>query len=56
VIRSSWQIREVSPDPGGLPRYPLKAMILVCFVLLLVQAVAQLIRAVHRYRSASDAT
>jgi TRAP-type mannitol/chloroaromatic compound transport system permease small subunit len=56
VIRSSWQIREVSPDPGGLPRYPLKAMILLCFVLLLVQAVAQLIRAVHRYRSASDAT
>lgn len=54
VVRSSWQIRELSPDPGGLPRYPLKAMILVCFVLLLVQGVAQLIRAVHRFRAATD--
>jgi TRAP-type mannitol/chloroaromatic compound transport system permease small subunit len=56
VVRSSWIIREGSPDPGGLPRYPLKAMILVCFVLLLLQAVSELIKEVHRFRSArSDA-
>lgn len=41
-VHNSWSIREVSPDPGGLPRYPLKAVILVCFVLLLAQALAQL--------------
>lgn len=41
-VHNSWTIREVSPDPGGLPRYPLKAVILVCFALLAVQGVAQL--------------
>jgi TRAP-type mannitol/chloroaromatic compound transport system permease small subunit len=50
VVRSSWRIREMSPDPGGLPRYPLKAMILVCFALLLLQALAQLIRETHSLR------
>jgi TRAP-type mannitol/chloroaromatic compound transport system permease small subunit len=50
VVRSSWRIRELSPDPGGLPRYPLKAMILVCFTLLLLQALSQLIKEVHTLR------
>jgi TRAP-type mannitol/chloroaromatic compound transport system permease small subunit len=50
VVRNSWRIREMSPDPGGLPRYPLKAMILVCFALLLAQAVSELIKEVHRLR------
>ncbi len=43
-IRNSWVVREASPDPGGLPRYPLKAVILVAFVLLLAQGVAELCR------------
>jgi TRAP-type mannitol/chloroaromatic compound transport system permease small subunit len=50
VVRSSWSIREGSPDPGGLPRYPLKALIIVCFVLLLVQALSELIKHVHAFR------
>ena len=50
VVRSSWVIREGSSDPGGLPRYPLKALIIVCFALLLLQAVSELIREVHRFR------
>jgi TRAP-type mannitol/chloroaromatic compound transport system permease small subunit len=50
VIRSSWRIRETSPDPGGLPRYPLKAMILVCFALLALQGIAELIRAWQQHR------
>lgn len=41
-VRNSWSVKEVSPDPDGLARYPLKAVILVCFVLLLAQALAQL--------------
>ncbi len=49
-IRNSWAIREVSSDPGGLPRYPLKAVILVCFALLLLQAVAELIREITALR------
>ncbi len=43
-ILNSWLVREGSPDPGGLPRYPLKAVIIVAFVLLLVQGVSQFIK------------
>ena len=35
---------EGSPDPGGLPRYPLLAMIPAAFVLLLLQGAAQIVR------------
>lgn len=58
-VRNSWAIREVSPDPGGLARYPLKAVILVCFVLLLLQAASQLIKDLAVIRgtdSSEDAT
>ena len=54
IVRNSWSIREGSPDPGGLPRYPLKALILVCFALLLLQAVSELIKEFHRYRHGAE--
>ena len=50
AVHNSWAIREVSPDPGGLPRYPVKAMILVGFVLLLLQAVSELIKNIAALR------
>jgi TRAP-type mannitol/chloroaromatic compound transport system permease small subunit len=50
TVRASWVIREGSPDPGGLPRYPLKAIILVAFALLLLQGIAELVKAVARLR------
>lgn len=40
----TWGAWEVSPDPNGLPRAPIKAMILIAFTTLLLQATAQLIR------------
>ncbi|MDM8542373.1 TRAP transporter small permease subunit [Desulfococcaceae bacterium HSG9] len=41
-ILNSWAVREVSPDPGGLPaRYILKAMIPLGFGLLILQGVAE---------------
>ena len=43
-VLDSWRIWEVSPDPGGLPRAPLKALILVAFLLLGLQTIATLIR------------
>lgn len=43
-VRNSWQVLEVSPDPGGLPRYPLKTFILVAFGLLLLQGISHLIK------------
>lgn len=40
----NWGNWEVSPDPDGLPRAPIKSMIIVAFVLLLLQAIAQAIK------------
>ena len=52
-VRNSWLVREVSPDPGGLPRYPLKALILVSFALLIVQGVAEVLRRIAVLRDPS---
>ncbi len=54
AVRNSWVIREVSPDPGGLVRYPSKAVILVSFSLLLLQGVAQALKHVAVIRGADD--
>ena len=40
----SWGTWEMSPDPNGLPRAPIKTMIIVAFVLLLLQVIAELIK------------
>ncbi|GAP64196.1 hypothetical protein ARMA_2619 [Ardenticatena maritima] len=40
----SWRLNETSPDPGGLPRAPLKTMIIVAFVTLLLQTISELIK------------
>jgi TRAP-type mannitol/chloroaromatic compound transport system permease small subunit len=45
-VSGSWAIRETSPDPGGLARYPIKSLILVCFALLLLQGIAEAVRQV----------
>ncbi|MBN2568837.1 MAG: TRAP transporter small permease subunit [Deltaproteobacteria bacterium] len=44
-VQSSWEVREASPDPGGLPCiYLMKAVIPVAFVLLLVGAIPNTIK------------
>ena len=53
-IRNSWVVREGSPDPSGLPRYPLKAVIIVAFVLLLAQGVSELIKDIRVLRGGGD--
>ncbi len=45
-VVNSWEVLEKSPDPGGLPRYPIKTVILVAFVLLILQGVAMAIKQV----------
>lgn len=40
----SWGVWEISPDPNGLPRAPIKSMIIVAFSLLLLQAFSQVIK------------
>ncbi len=44
AVRNSWAVREVSPDPGGLARYPIKAVILAAFVLLILQGISEVIK------------
>ncbi len=40
----SWGTWEMSPDPDGLPRAPIKSMIIVSFVLLLLQTISEIIK------------
>ena len=44
TIINSWKIGEISPDPGGLLRYPIKSMIIVSFVLLILQGISEAIK------------
>jgi TRAP-type mannitol/chloroaromatic compound transport system permease small subunit len=54
AVRNSWAVLEVSPDPGGLPRYPIKTLMLVCFGLLLLQAISELIKRVRTLRGGQE--
>jgi TRAP-type mannitol/chloroaromatic compound transport system permease small subunit len=40
----TWGKWELSPDPGGLPRAPIKTMIIIAFAFLLLQAMSQAIK------------
>ncbi len=44
-VSFSWQTLEMSGNPGGLPRYPIKTVVPVAFVLLGLQGVSQAIKA-----------
>lgn len=41
---NSWKIWEQSPDPGGLPRYPIKSFIIISFFLLILQSISEAIK------------
>ena len=43
-VERSWNVLESSPNPGGLPRYPIKTVILIGFAMLLLQGVSELIK------------
>ena len=51
AVRNSWAVLEGSPDPGGLPRYPIKTLILVSFFLLFLQGISQAIKQIERIRT-----
>ena len=50
-VRNSWQVWEQSPDPAGLARYPIKTAILICFILLFLQGLSQIIHCIETLRS-----
>ena len=43
-VADSWSEREMSNDPGGLPRWPLKAIVPLAFLLLLLQGLSEIIK------------
>jgi TRAP-type mannitol/chloroaromatic compound transport system permease small subunit len=43
-VMRSWAQGEISPNPGGLARYPIKTLIIVMFALLAVQGISQVIK------------
>lgn len=45
-VLNSWATLEQSSDPGGLPRYPIKTVIPIAFILLFAQGVAMAIKQV----------
>lgn len=51
AVQFSWHILEQSPDPGGLPRYPLKSILPLSFFLLALQGVAEMIHNLDALRS-----
>jgi TRAP-type mannitol/chloroaromatic compound transport system permease small subunit len=56
AISNSWSIREMSPDPNGLPRYPIKTFILVSAVLLIIQGISEFIKNLAAITGHSDPT
>lgn len=56
----SWEQGETSPDPGGLYRPPIKTALMLAFVFILIQGIAEVIRNIeflrgHAFRNESDA-
>jgi TRAP-type mannitol/chloroaromatic compound transport system permease small subunit len=43
-VTNSWAILEGSPDPGGLPRYPIKTVIPLALLFVMVQGLSLVIR------------
>ncbi len=59
AVKLSWEAREGSPDAGGLARYPIKTALMMAFVFLMIQGIAEVIKNIeyirgHEYRHDSD--
>ena len=54
AVINSWQVFEASPDPGGLPRYPIKTVVPIAFFLVMVQGMSMTIRAVAVLRGVAS--
>ena len=44
TVINSWKIWEMSPDPGGLPRYPIKSFIIIGLLLVIFQGISEAIK------------
>jgi TRAP-type mannitol/chloroaromatic compound transport system permease small subunit len=53
-VSRSWSQLEISPNPGGLARYPIKTLIIVAFAMLIVQGISQIIKHAAFLRGVPD--
>jgi len=53
LVLDSWEVWEQSPDPNGLPRYPIKTAIPVAFALIALQGCSEAIKRVAFLRGAA---
>jgi len=53
-VARSWRQLEVSPNPGGLARYPIKTIIVIAFALLITQAISEIIKNIAFLRDHPD--
>ncbi len=53
-VANSWKVMEMSPDPGGLPRYPLKTVIPITFGLLILQGFSEITKAIATIRGTQN--
>lgn len=49
-VMRSWSRMEISPNPDGLPLYPIKTVILIGFALLALQALSEIIKRIDALR------
>ncbi len=50
----TWGTWELSPDPSGLPRAPIKTMIIFAFITLFIQGIAELIKLIAILRGQEE--
>lgn len=50
TVSNSWAVLEMSPDPGGLPRYPIKTAIPIAFFLLFLQGISMAVKQIAMLR------
>lgn len=56
-VVDSYQIKEISENPGGLPyRYLIKGMIPLSFAMLIFTAIGYTVKNINRYRRGGDQT
>lgn len=56
LTTGAWTLDEMSPDPGGLPRFPIRMTIPIAFVLLALQALPIIIRSIATIRGEREVT
>ena len=54
AVINSWAVLEDSPDPNGLPRYPIKTILPVAFIILAAQGVSIIIKNVTLLRGGRE--